>query len=149
MKRRPTRKEVITAATCKKCGLCCVAPTDQSAFCDVTKEDEKRLGRAFVRRHVIYPRAIDRLAALIDGASTPWGAIKTVRRRQTQGPLEGVKACCCSALEGDLLAHVSCRVYTRRPQVCREAVVPGDTTCRQIRRLYQEALAAGELPRLG
>ena len=54
------KKPKVTSADCVKCGLCCTAPHDQDAFCDVTSADSKRLGKRFVRLHVLqaHPSAL-------------------------------------------------------------------------------------------
>jgi len=49
-------RETITKKTCLSCGACCVSLREQVAYCDVTREDEKRLGKKFVRLNVLYPR---------------------------------------------------------------------------------------------
>ena len=93
-------REKITAATCRSCGICCVSLTDSEVYCDVTVEDMKRLSKGFVKKNVVLPRAIDRLAHLIDGNYIPDGAIKTVWSAQKAGPLKGTEVCACVALRG-------------------------------------------------
>lgn len=133
--------EKITKETCLSCGACCVSLHDQNAFCDVMTADEKRLGKRFVRLHVLHSHPIDRLAAAIDGRSSevPHGAIKTEWREQKAGPFKGVEACACIALKGSLFHKVRCSVYDKRPQTCRVAVKPGDRSCRQIREMFHQA----------
>ena len=134
------KKETITAKTCLSCGACCVSYHDQEVFCDVTPTDEERLGRTFVRLNVLRPRIIDTLGAAIDGRHLPYGAIKTKWRKMRTGPLKGYEVCGCVALQGTVLEKVSCKVYEKRPDACRNAVKPGDKTCRQIRRMVLEKL---------
>lgn len=132
--------EKITAATCRSCGICCVSLTESEIYCDVTVEDMKRLSKDFVRKNVIRPRLVDRLAHALDGNRIPDGAIKTVWKTQKAGPLKGTEVCACAALRGSVLRKVSCSVYAHRPQVCRVAVVPGDRACRQVRGMFQRLL---------
>ncbi len=112
----------LTSEDCLKCGLCCVSLTDQGEYCNVTEADKVRLGKPFVRLHVVQD------------------AIRTKWRVQRSGPLKGVEACACVALRGSLKHRVSCSVYSVRPEVCHTAVKPGDRTCRQVRQLFQDML---------
>jgi Fe-S-cluster containining protein len=125
------RSPKVTAKDCLTCGVCCVSLRDQDCFCDLTPEDEKRLGAAWVRRNVLRARLFDLIAS---GGRVPWGAIKTKWRKQRAGPLKGAEACMCVALRGNLLHKVSCSVYEKRPRTCREAVKPGNRTCLWLRR---------------
>lgn len=110
--------EHITASACRSCGLCCVSPFDDDAFCDVTEKDVRRLDRRF-RRHVVTPEPFE-------------PALATRSREVRRGPLKGVHVCACVALRGSPAHQVSCAIYKRRPTVCREAK-PGDQMCRAIR----------------
>lgn len=123
----------ITQATCLTCGLCCVSPAHQDAFCDVTGEDMDRLGKPFVRLHVVQPEPLELLQRALHGRSSYTGAIKTKPRVIASGPLRGLEARPCVALRGTLGVRVSCSVYAKRPQTCRTAVVPGDRVCRTLR----------------
>jgi len=118
---------------CRTCGACCVSLYDQEVFCDVTPDDQERLGKRFVRLHVLQEPYVHHGAA-----------IKTKWRTQRAGPLRGIDACACVALRGSVMHRVSCRVYENRPHVCRTALRPGDRACRDLRRLYREAI--DELP---
>ena len=133
-------KEIITKETCLECGVCCVSLHDQPAYCDVTKEDEARLGKRFVRLHVIHASYVDRLAHAIDGNRITEGAIATKWRMQKSGPMKGAELCACVALRGVVLKKVACSVYTNRPRACRVAVKPGDRSCRWLRRRIREAI---------
>lgn len=115
----------LTSKDCLTCGLCCVSLVDQVDYCNVTEQDKARLGKRFVRLHVVQPSG---------------DAIKTKWKVQRAGPLKGVEACSCVALRGSLKHRVSCSVYSVRPEVCRKAVLPGDRACRQVRQLFQEML---------
>jgi len=119
---------------CRSCGLCCVAMYDQESFCDVESEDLERLGVRWVRRNVLFSSLLDRMCSRIDGAQWPLGAIMTRSRVVKAGPMKGCTVCICVALRGSVGNRVSCRVYDKRPKVCHEAVVPGDRTCRSLRR---------------
>jgi Fe-S-cluster containining protein len=128
----PVPKEEITSGTCRSCGMCCVATQDDEAWADLTEEDEKRLGKRFVRLHVIQPHALNSFAAAIDGRRAP-GAIATRWIDTTRGPFAGYQMNACTALDGDVGHHVRCTIYTKRPEVCRVALQPGDRSCRAIR----------------
>lgn len=133
-------KEIITAETCRSCGLCCVSPQDQDVYCDVDSEDIERLGRRWSRLHVELTGCFDWLAHALSGDRLPFGAIRTETREVRTGPLRGYRVCACVALKGSVMHRVGCTVYERRPQVCREAVHPGDRFCRQIRyRILEQA----------
>ena len=135
-------REKITAATCVKCGLCCCALTDQNAFCDVTPTDAKRLGKRFVRLHVLHPSVMDQLTSAFDGRPVPWGAIETKWKEQEAGPLKGVSVNACVALKGTVMQQVKCSVYAKRPDTCRTAVIPGDESCRWLRKQCRDAAKA-------
>lgn len=122
---------------CQKCGACCVAFGDQKVFADVNERDMTRLGRKLVRLLVLQPSTFDNVASALSGKTTT-AAIKTRWVRNRTGPFRGFELCRCAALKGNLLHKVSCSVYEKRPQVCREAVVPGDRACREIRRAMLE-----------
>lgn len=128
------RRETITAKTCLSCGACCVAPQDTDAFCDVSDEDAERLGKRFVRLHVLQTHPI--MGLLHD--RVPSGAIRTMWRKQTRGPHRGFKILTCTMLTGNVDHRVRCRIYDKRPDVCRRAVKPGDTACRAIRRAFRD-----------
>lgn len=117
-----------------------MAPYEQDAFCDVTPKDVERLGKKFVRLNVLRSRPIDVLAAAIDGADYPSAAIKTKWREQRAGTIKGFRLNMCAALRGSVMHKVSCSVYDDRPHVCREAVKPGDRTCREIRRSFKTTI---------
>jgi Fe-S-cluster containining protein len=127
-------REKITSETCRSCGLCCLAPHAQDAFCDVTAADVRRLGR-WGNRNVLRPSIFAKLAAAIDGEQLPFGVIVTKSIEPTRGPLEGCPLQPCVALRGTPGVKVSCSVYDRRPEACRSAVEPGDGTCRALRDL--------------
>ena len=130
----PRRAEIITGETCLECGACCVAQVDQAAYCNITPEDERRLGRKFVRLHVVYPPPLDAFVALLNGTEPSHGAIRTRHVVHASGPLAGVRTCQCVALEGTVLERAKCGIYPKRPEACRLAVQPGDAWCRELRR---------------
>jgi Fe-S-cluster containining protein len=129
----PKRK--LTSRDCVACGLCCLASRPQSAFADVTAEDVKRLGKRFVRLHVLYPGPLEAFSRVIDGRPLH-GALRAVVREQKAGPLKGHVVTACVALKGTVLKSVRCSVYANRPEVCRQAVKPGDPVCRRLRAVY-------------
>jgi len=125
---------------CLSCGACCVSLQDQDVYCDVSEEDLKRLGKAWVRKNVLLSRPFDMIAGLIDGNLASHGAIKTKWTKQRSGPLKGFELCSCVALKGSVMDTVKCSVYEKRPDTCRSAVVPGDRTCLDARRLFKDAI---------
>jgi Fe-S-cluster containining protein len=140
--RRSSREE-ITSKTCLSCGACCVAPEDTESFCDVTATDAERLGKRFVRLHVLQPRPIDSFLSVLRDREER-GAIRTRWRKQTRGPHRSFKLLTCSMLSGNVMHKVKCRIYAKRPEVCHKAVVPGDTACREIRRAFHASIEQAE-----
>lgn len=129
---------------CLSCGLCCVALHDQAAYCNITKAETKRLG-AWGKKNVLLSQPADRFAYMFNGSGEPpYGAIKTEWTMQKAGPLKGCETCSCVALVGSVLNKVRCSIYEKRPQTCREAVVPGDRTCLNLRRMVDEAIKKTE-----
>lgn len=112
---------------CLTCGLCCCAPTGQDAFCDVTADDLKKIDKKF-RLKVWRPSTFDRLASALSGEEPPYGALKT----KQVGDFT-----VCVALAGEVGKSVSCQTYKTRPATCHEAVIPGDRTCRSLRKAYR------------
>jgi Fe-S-cluster containining protein len=132
------KKEVFD---CRTCGLCCVSVHDQDAFCDLTEKDIERLG-ARLQRHIVWADVFTLAVEALSGRrATPPAALATRWRRMRAGPFKGIEACVCVFLQGSLLHRTNCRVYARRPYVCREAVRPGTRLCRDIRRMYREQLS--------
>jgi Fe-S-cluster containining protein len=127
-------REVITSKTCRTCGACCIAPRDQPVFCDVEEKDLDRLGRRIVRLHVIQPTLLEHLAG--EGRA----ALATKWRKAQAGPLAGWEFNQCVMLRGSPMHQVGCRIYERRPGVCRNAVKPGDRACREIRRAFENEI---------
>jgi len=86
---------MITSADCVKCGACCVSLFDQDRYCDVTEEDEQRLGKKFVRLHVLREKQSigDRLADAVYGRTHVHGAIATKWTTQKTGPLKTFDLC--------------------------------------------------------
>ncbi len=121
---------------CRTCGACCVAFYEQDSFCDLRPKDIERLGKKFVRLHVIQPSLFDRFAHAFDGNEPPT-AIATKWTESKVGPLKGYSFNACKMLRGSLMHRVSCRIYEKRPEVCRRAVKPGDRACKDVRRAFQ------------
>ena len=107
---------------CQTCGLCCVSLTGFEAYADCTPRDLERLPKTFRRLHVVN------------------NTIRTRDALQRSGPLKGATATACAALRGALLKSTKCSIYENRPSVCRTAIRPGDRSCRQTRKLFQEFL---------
>jgi Fe-S-cluster containining protein len=76
----------------------------------------------------------------MDGKQQPAAVLATKTLKPRSGPLKGFALCACALLRGDLLKKNWCAVYKQRPFVCRDAVKPGDATCRWARMQVQEAL---------
>jgi len=130
----------ITSADCLKCGACCCSLANQESYCDVTSEDEKRLGRKFVRLNVVRFSLFDQLVSSIDGNEMPPGAIRTAWVAQRTEPAKGIEVLRCAALRGTVLSKVKCSVYDKRPEVCDKAVKPGDRNCKELRKIMREKL---------
>jgi len=128
---------------CMACGLCCVATSTQEAFCDLDDADLETLadalGDRWIRRNVMFASTFDMLARRFDGGGQGADmAIKTKILPINSGPLKGCESCACVALKGVPMKKVSCSIYENRPRACQTAVNPGDRTCLEIRRLYQD-----------
>ena len=137
------KKEIITSRTCRSCGACCISPTDQEVFADVTKEDMEKMGRRLVRLHVLQPTFYDQFVGILNRSYTP-PAIKTKTSKMKSGLLRGWTVTRCNALDGVPMKKVSCRIYKVRPDVCKNAVKPGDKVCRQIRRQLFDIVEADD-----
>lgn len=82
---------------------------------------------------------------MLDGGRRfPDGALATKWVDMKRGPLRGWSMCACVFLDGTVLAHVRCRVYDRRPDVCRKAMSPGERACLNLRKLYERGLLEAE-----
>lgn len=129
-------REKIDAQTCRSCGACCITLIqDQEAFCDVEASDLVRLNKRWARENVLTFSNFDQLLAAIDGdPNMPGMALKTTRQRTKAGPFKNVRINKCVALRGSVMHRTSCSIYARRPHACREAVKPGDQTCRWLRK---------------
>jgi Fe-S-cluster containining protein len=101
---------------CRKCGVCCIALSQYSEYCPVTEEEFKALGR-WGKVHVKPFSSIDRF---LNGGW--YGAIKTRRVTMKNGPLKGYELMVCDALQGDILHNCLCKIYKKRPHICREIV---------------------------
>jgi len=121
---------------CLTCGVCCCSLDGEDPFCEVTEADIAKLG-AWARRNVDEFGLIDFVMLKLRGGDPETcGAIKTKDMVMKSGPLRGKRARVCIALSGSLLGKVRCRVYEKRPEVCRHAVRAGDPTCLQLRRMF-------------
>lgn len=129
-----------TLIDCQACGVCCISPHDQDAFCDVDAADIDRMGIRLARANVLVPTHFDQLVSAIDGSRLPYGAIMTRWRRQRAGPFKGIDVCACVFLRGSVMNRVSCRIYEKRPRACREAMKPNTYHCRKLRQFYLDYL---------
>ena len=105
----------------------------------MTVADAKRLGSRLARQ-AVWIGSYNMLLQVLDGATGTYAALRTKWRKQRAGPLKGASVCACIFLNGSVLHRTSCRIYEKRPRVCRMAVKPGDKTCREIRRMMKEAV---------
>ena len=134
-KKSTSRGKGAARINCKSCGLCCCCGAQQDRFCNVTKDDVKKLPPRY-RKLVIYPSPFDMLAGVLDGKVAD-AALKTkFQVRVKAGPLKDQFFTTCTALVGSVGHSVHCAVYRCRPDVCKTAVVPGDRTCMYLRREY-------------
>lgn len=101
---------------CRTCGVCCVGNAYDETFIDLLPEEAAR----FPVRWVIYDR-------------NGYAALATRGRTGR-----------CIALRGSVGCAVECQVYEERPNVCRNALQPGDKLCRQIRRENELTLLQSE-----
>lgn len=118
---------------CLTCGLCCMAPNTQNGFADLQPPDEARLGVRLCNKYVIRATTFDLVAAALDGRTTPSGVVRTRLHVIKQGSLSGTEVCMCAALQGNPMHRVTCAIYDKRPDTCRNAVNPGDKTCNILR----------------
>jgi Fe-S-cluster containining protein len=106
----------ITGDDCQSCGACCMPDEAGDVYVDLAEDDVLRLSPAFRQRAVVDLRAT---------TGDPWLSLRT--KRDDEGH------CVCIALQGTIGARVSCSIYERRPDGCRD-YQPGTTDCRQARR---------------
>jgi Fe-S-cluster containining protein len=126
---------------CTECGACCVSPVDQDSFCDIEEKDEERLGIALVRRYVVYPSFFANLLGMTGGPQRrERPAIATAWRVQKSGTFKSYEFCTCVFLRGTVMKKVKCRVYDKRPDVCRKVMKPGDSACRKLRDAFLRKL---------
>lgn len=126
---------------CRRCGLCCISLTDEETWAEVTLADAERLGSPWCKRHVIGHDVVYQMTrAAVEGKAAYLGGIETKWREVKAGPLKGVEACACVALRGSLMHRVSCRIYDKRPKVCKTALSPGDPACLETREKVEQDL---------
>lgn len=95
----------MSALDCTTCGACCQSPLGKASpdgWVDLTDQEALNLGPRLVKE----------------------GAIYTVLRERKDGR--------CIALQGELGKACACRIYDRRPSVCR-TFEPGHTNCLSAR----------------
>lgn len=120
------------------CGACCVSLENDQAFCNVDEEDQKRLDRRFLAKHlrtVYFP---------MEGTAEEALAVKDIKAKT--GPLKGIHMNVCVALRGSPMSRVSCSIYSKCPKVC-DSIKAGDKTCLRICRLFQAAADAEQRKR--
>ncbi len=94
--------------------------TWEETYVNLTPKDEERLGKRYVRLHVINSE------------------IRTRPTLNKAGPLKGTEDCRCVSLRGSIGKQVSCSIYEKRPDVCRKALKPGDRQCAVVRRTFKD-----------
>lgn len=115
---------------CQKCGACCCSISDQASFCDLTNDEVEAFSPQFRSRNVVYYGVFEQLTH-----AYPPAALRTKWMKHKAGRFKGCEVLVCCQLEGSVLHRVKCRIYDRRPGVCKQAVKPGDKNCRWIRRV--------------
>jgi Fe-S-cluster containining protein len=120
---------------CQTCGVCCWSFDSTPYYCNVTAEEARNLGRWGKQNVVKIPW--DSPYAWVGTV----GAIKTKWREMQNGPLVGKEILTCAALQGDVLHHVRCSIYDKRPFVCAYIVNPGDPYCLKARELVNKNTA--------
>jgi len=110
----------LTSEDCRRCGICCTSLTWEDTYVNVTPQDEKLLGKRYVRLNVIN------------------GEVRTRPTVNKAGPLKGAEDCRCVSLRGSIGKQVGCSIYEKRPDVCRKALKPGDRQCIAVRRMFVE-----------
>jgi Fe-S-cluster containining protein len=131
---------------CLTCGACCICQVDQEYYVDLTPEDMYRLGKSFIKSSVCSVPPFDTLAMIFDGRDVMGGVILTKWRIMRSGPFKSYEMNTCKALRGSVMQEVSCSIYKKRPRACREAIKPGDKSCREVRRAFQKTIKDLELP---
>lgn len=130
---------------CTTCGLCCISLDDNEVYCNLEEEDIDRIPKRY--KKYIQPVSVFRqLVAQVNSGLVedyPVTALATKEIIPRSGPCKGVTLCVCALLQGTPLKKISCAIYKQRPKACHKAVVPGDKTCRWIRKQVQEALQEG------
>lgn len=126
---------------CRRCGLCCISLTGERIWAEVDIDDAERLGSAWCKRHVIgHDVTMQLIREAQTGRKALLGGIETVWREVKTGPLAGVEVCACVALRGSVMNRVSCRVYDRRPKICKTALTPGEPACLRARAKVEQDL---------
>lgn len=116
---------------CQKCGLCCCAPAGQDSFCDLTKDETKRMRK--LRLKIWRPSVFDQMTQAVAGLpAPPFAALRTKQLG---------KFTVCVALDGVVGEKVACSIYAERPSTCHTAVRPGDSVCRALRSDYRSFLS--------
>jgi len=111
---------------CRTCGLCCTPDMDYGYLPDIEEHELARFSPTWVRRCIV--------------KVGKWKAIRTASKLQRCGPFAGTKQLVCIALRGSLMHRVSCAIYDRRPDVCRDAIKPGDADCLALHKMTSLAL---------
>lgn len=125
---------------CRTCGACCVGFQERGTFCDLTAEDIKRLSKSFALRAVGSDTPIGLLLLEAVQGVPISGVLKTKELKVRTGPLKGYRLNTCVALKGSVLNRVTCAIYKNRPAVCRNAIQPGDSNCREVRKAFRAAI---------
>ena len=100
---------------CVTCGACCVSDFNAPDYVHLTDFDLDQLTRVDHQTYVYQERTYGK----------PLMSMKTSQ--------DGCGNCRCRALQGEVGEKVSCRIYERRPTVCRN-FTPGSMECDAARK---------------
>lgn len=103
---------------CQSCGACCVSSIDDDRYVELTDKDVERLSSYYQRKHVVKEEFRGAIAGI------PRYTLKT--KRDKEGNIV------CVALRGKIGQHVTCMIYDRRPDICRQ-FKPGGKQCDDTR----------------
>jgi Fe-S-cluster containining protein len=120
---------------CLTCGVC---------YANVMPSDLLVLGKRFVKKYVLVDSLLTQviLEAMVGRNTVDGiGAIRTVWRMETSGPFRSWEMNRCVCLCGSVMQKVKCRIYEKRPWVCRTALYPGEKACLKERQLFQDMLS--------
>jgi Fe-S-cluster containining protein len=119
---------------CTDCGACCTPALNTDRFCDLSEEDLETFSPQFLETNAVFTSILE---SIMDPRMPP-AALRTKPLEAKSGPCKGHSFTACAMLVGSPMHKVRCKIYEKRPQVCRQAVIPGTRGCRAIRRHVKE-----------